>query len=674
MSIVQISRIQHRRGDDENIDKVLFQEGEIGFTQDTARLFIGAPNYDPTKTHKNKDPHNVEILTELTPVSELTKYQYQYRDTNHSEFPTSPSNRSSSDYQQYLQEKLDESVSIKSYGAKGDYDMNTNVGTDDTIAIRKAAIDVSNTDVNIPRALYFPAGIYRITRSAIIPSNSTWIGDGIGKTVIVMTDPDSHCVARTIPAISFSSVANWDHTSMNSYEIPELSQMFSNLGAATSRVENINIHGISFVYLGFEMNAITRQNPQEDLAVVKLEHSANVNVSNCSFEAGYVNITQVQYNAFVNGTTTIDPSRRTYWNNSPCPGWRSWQVSNMITTADPEFNKLSIQEKYTPKRDIIAVLIDSRSTGSTVPSENFNFIGCIFNNTMYGFNITDAVSNIVVDSCIFDEHYRAINIGENTATQNTNLTQDIGYAPKNIRVIYTKFSNIKDSAIYISNDLIDPQAETIHNGHGSNYNIFEHIGFGDNPSSNTVPAIVFENGVSGCSSIADNFDYTGIDTSLRVSYSFNDQNIIINTYDGSYIPGANSFPGTGSQVNTTDGLTIENNRTTWTDFIPPIEFNAGTQNCIIIEYSIKRTDERFRMGIIKIITTGLESGTNWTEEILETAPQQTLITDTPGVGVIFHILHDASGNTVKLQYKSSDLPNPGIGVFKYTSRFWDGLS
>lgn len=51
MAVVQISRIQHRRGNRSELPESL-AEGEIGYAKDTGEIFIGAPNLDKVQFRK----------------------------------------------------------------------------------------------------------------------------------------------------------------------------------------------------------------------------------------------------------------------------------------------------------------------------------------------------------------------------------------------------------------------------------------------------------------------------------------------------------------------------------------------------------------------------------------------------------------------------------------------
>ena len=85
-----------------------------------------------------------------------------------------------------LQDRLDELVSVKAFGAKGD-------GTDQTVAIQRAIdqlyINSSTKGTEQSRAqLYFPAGVYKITSTIFVPPFASIIGAGKDKTKFDVTN------------------------------------------------------------------------------------------------------------------------------------------------------------------------------------------------------------------------------------------------------------------------------------------------------------------------------------------------------------------------------------------------------------------------------------------------------------------------------------------------------
>lgn len=64
MAVIQISRIQHRRGTSGELPDAL-ADGEIGVTTDTGEVFMGAPNLPGIQSRKSYPYQNIKILTEF---------------------------------------------------------------------------------------------------------------------------------------------------------------------------------------------------------------------------------------------------------------------------------------------------------------------------------------------------------------------------------------------------------------------------------------------------------------------------------------------------------------------------------------------------------------------------------------------------------------------------------
>lgn len=188
MAITQISRIQHRRGLKLDLPANL-NEGELGFCLDTRELFVGnGPTF----------AGNTQILTNHTDNVDIIEYYYK------SNTPVQAITGSSASQPtiRTLQEKLDDIVSVKDYGAVGDGLV------DDTASILRALADIYGTPTPGPyaasmgyRMLYFPAGTYLISSPLLFYPNSCLIGDGKGRTFIKMIDGSTTCVARSCDSL-----------------------------------------------------------------------------------------------------------------------------------------------------------------------------------------------------------------------------------------------------------------------------------------------------------------------------------------------------------------------------------------------------------------------------------------------------------------------------------------
>lgn len=178
MAVVQISKIQHRRGKETITGLPQLASAELGWAIDTQKLYIGNGSVDEGAPAVG----NTEILTEKTNIFELLD-QYEFKGNTDAtvqtgEFSNDPVKRT-------IQDRLDDIVSVKSFGALGDG------STDDTLAIQRAIdqIFLNSGDKFNPvsrRTLKFEAGVYKIIGTIYIPPYATLIGDGPDKTIIRM--------------------------------------------------------------------------------------------------------------------------------------------------------------------------------------------------------------------------------------------------------------------------------------------------------------------------------------------------------------------------------------------------------------------------------------------------------------------------------------------------------
>ena len=125
MAVVQISKIQHRRGKETTTGIPQLASAELGWAVDTQKLYIGNGSVNEGAPAVG----NTEILTTKTNIFDLLD-QYEFKGNTGAtvqtgEFANDPIKRT-------IQKRLDDIVSIKSFGAVGDG------VTDDSDAIQRA--------------------------------------------------------------------------------------------------------------------------------------------------------------------------------------------------------------------------------------------------------------------------------------------------------------------------------------------------------------------------------------------------------------------------------------------------------------------------------------------------------------------------------------------------------
>ena len=172
MAIVQISQITNRKG--LQVDLPQLAGAELGWSTDERRLFIG----NGTLEEGAPVVGNTEILTEFSDILILpTAYTYKGQAAGYT-VQTGPS--PSTPISLSLQSWLDQFATVKDFGATGDG------VTDDTDAINRALNQLYCIQVNpqVRRSLFFPAGVYRVTGTILIPPYATLYGEGQFNSVI----------------------------------------------------------------------------------------------------------------------------------------------------------------------------------------------------------------------------------------------------------------------------------------------------------------------------------------------------------------------------------------------------------------------------------------------------------------------------------------------------------
>ena len=174
MAIVQVSRITNRKGLAENLPQLA--GAELGWAIDERRLYIG------NGTLQDGAPviGNTEILTEFTDLL-LVGGAYTYKGEA-AGYTVQTGATAGSPVSLNLQQWLDQFASVLDFGAVGDG------VTDDTDAINRALYQLYCRESNpqIRRSLFFPAGRYLVTESIVIPPYAMLYGEGINSSVIVL--------------------------------------------------------------------------------------------------------------------------------------------------------------------------------------------------------------------------------------------------------------------------------------------------------------------------------------------------------------------------------------------------------------------------------------------------------------------------------------------------------
>ena len=242
MPIVQISRIQHRRG--KRTDLPQLAAGELGWVIDEQRLFIG----NGTVADGAPAVGNTEIVTSGS-SGFTTALSYTYKGYLGDSTPIVTG--ASGDVSRTLQQVLDDRVSVKAFDAKGDN------STDDTSAIQRAIdelySDTDQDDTRARRTLFFPAGVYKITSALTIPPFAHLVGEGPDKTII------SNSGATNAVAVTEDDDGN----------------VYGSIGTSSATTPTqIHITGITF------KNTVA-------YGGISIDNATNMFFNNCKFQGSY---------------------------------------------------------------------------------------------------------------------------------------------------------------------------------------------------------------------------------------------------------------------------------------------------------------------------------------------------------------------------------------------------
>lgn len=420
-AITQISRIQHRTGLYRELPTAL-NEAELGWALDTRQLFIGnGPIH----------PGNTEIITQNTPASSIfysyrNPKAYQQLALNGAAIGTNPYVASTGFVETYdtntgnmigdteptsfnptirsYQEKFDEVVSVKDYGAVGDGI------ADDTGSIIRACKDlyseefgaVGNTNDARKRnvALYLPGGVYRIGKSIPAFPGMTLVGDPT-KTIIfldieISTDEDNEAVL-----ISADSYGQTDGDMGHDVIID-----------GHSFTPSIKTSGnMRFIGVTFQSNQVFNAPNTGKRQVVRLCRTSSVRFEYCGFQF----VENVAYNN--------DPA------NSAHPS-SLWQPGDSLIDA-------TTAVLFTKHNDQNAIIGTCR------------FINCSSTGAAHDFNFIDDTNEIVITRHGFNGKLVSVKVGS-SATYDYNPSHRHAVSTsgsRNITIEHSAFRNYTAYAI-----------------------------------------------------------------------------------------------------------------------------------------------------------------------------------------------------------------------------------
>ena len=193
MAIIEIAKIQVRRGQENQTGVPQLAGGEFAWAEDTENLYIGLKREDGGARDTNirvLTENDIRLFTSFVTSAALQSF-YTW-EINSADTITSTSTVDAKVIR-YAQDKLDDIVNVADFGVYA----STGTEVNDCSIELQLAIDNLFLGKNVEwndleyddtlqynKKLYFPAGIYKIGETVFIPRNTVIVGEGIDKTII----------------------------------------------------------------------------------------------------------------------------------------------------------------------------------------------------------------------------------------------------------------------------------------------------------------------------------------------------------------------------------------------------------------------------------------------------------------------------------------------------------
>ena len=432
MAIVQISRIQHRRGRKNQGSGIpQLASGEIGWAIDTQEVYIG----NGAVSEGAPAVGNTKLLTEADNLLSLAgQYAYKRDEIQTGVALASPVERT-------LQAKLDDRVSVRDFGAMGD-------GTDQTEKLQRAIdqlfINSATKGLYSSRlTLYIPAGEYLISSPGLkIPPYANIVGDGIDKTFLNSsgaTPPEN--MFRTVNEDSipgtYADASTTTSANMARFVRVEGMTIFHNSNGGALYLENCQ----NSMFTDMKISAGWGTGDGVTSEGVPGSNLVGIVVSNGSVATATSDY-NIFKNIFINGFACAVYSEYDINNNKFLGGNVNTCGLGFVLGADPTsvppVGKTN-GAQYTMIEDYVFDLVDKQ--GLYVRTGNFN----ISQNNTYLNVGRDGGSSVVVEPVI--EFYR---------TANTNGIGDAGHIDmdnnKSINDYFQRTAELTVDPLYFSQD------------------------------------------------------------------------------------------------------------------------------------------------------------------------------------------------------------------------------
>jgi len=464
MAVIEIARIQVRRGQESVTGIPQLAPGEMGWAEDTEHLYIGKRIVEGAK-----DDNNTRLLTEndlinvfamIAPGSTVASTSsYQYREFGVMNGVTTATfanvnalyvgNKRPSIS---MALKLDQSVSLVDFSdiwppANNNITLLTNAVLKDLYA--------NSTSTYMPRTLKIPAGNYYVNDTLNLPPNTTLIGEGKDITIINLTN-DSVNLMQTVDTQGnkFASMTNNQGINPVNVRIENMTLAFNTGTKSVSsllsldNVRNAIVKSVKFsgsTYTGFSTvltGVSTATGSTKNLFVAATGNYPGL--LGLSPNETYVITGNSKYS-----TVTVQVSSFSYANGF----FRAFTTSS-AAAIDMDFGS-STTEIYSVYRfggggqGVSIRTLDQGSlyaNSNNIPySENTQILDCDFGSLYTGIVGTSSIFKSVINNNTFRNSFHGIQLYTNSTVGTTN-------GPLNVQISRNIFDTVYKQAIVVGNN------------------------------------------------------------------------------------------------------------------------------------------------------------------------------------------------------------------------------
>ena len=291
MSIIEIAKIQIRRGQENQSGIPQLDPGEFAWAEDTERLYIGKRIAEGANTDENSRILTEQDLNFFKLAAQSTgtvnsAYTYRQGDVFIGADPST------------VQEKLDQTVSLTDYGVNP-----SSTATDITHNINNAISKIFKNQgpgdwqrANARRNLIIPAGSYTIDSTISLPPYTSLIGEGAELTILTMMNPKPMFVTVDVDGTGYPSMKI--ESTQTSRDILIKGMTLAYASTITSTTTNAllsldNVKGAVVENVRFQSSASTGTGilmRGQITGGVDVETCSDIQVNHCTFDNLYTGV------------------------------------------------------------------------------------------------------------------------------------------------------------------------------------------------------------------------------------------------------------------------------------------------------------------------------------------------------------------------------------------------